>query len=152
VWHEVKPWGYLSAYPTSGLTIAHQIGEELPELFQEIFSFFGQTEAIAKELAVKSGSDKKTKKKAKKTKGKREDSPFSTRQGLNMIWAYKYDNTPLDEVLEDVDVDDENFELTRPQRLVISDEVAPKDWDIRSGCPTSSTFSSTSMCELSTPQ
>lgn len=163
VWHEVKPWGYLGAYPTSGLTIAHpvflQIGEELPELFNEIFSYFDQTEAIEKEIQNLGPDDKKSKKKTKK-----KNMPISTHKELNMIWAYKYDNTPISEITEDKD--EEDFELTRFQYsregigvhaddallniniwltpdtanmnpssggLVIYDEVAPKDWDIRAG-------------------
>jgi hypothetical protein len=168
IWHEVKPWGYLGAYPTTGLTISHsvflQIGEELPELFQEIFSFFDQTEAIAKQLAAEDATEKTKKSKKKKSKKATASGPFSTHKELNMIWAYKYDNTPLAELLELEEGDD--YELTKFQYsregigihaddalvniniwltpdeanadlssggLVIYDEVAPQDWDIRSG-------------------
>jgi hypothetical protein len=156
IWHEVKPWGYLGAYPTTGLTLAHsvflEIGEELPEVFREIFSFFDQTIALQREVERDEADLKSPKKKSKR------DEPVSTHRELNMIWAYKYDNTPLSEITDEDDLrtkfqssregigvhaDDAlvniNIWLTPDSAnadpisggLVIYDEVAPKDWDIR---------------------
>lgn len=181
MWHEVKPWAYLGAYPTSGLTDSHpvflQIGKELPEIYDILFSFFDQTDIIQKELnkiTIESQSNNKNKNndnniksneeiKQLKKKKKSISQMTSTHKELNMIWAYKYDNTPINELVEDtsdisesssflysregigVHADDAllniNIWLTPdsanddPQSggLVIYHEAAPKEWNIRSG-------------------
>lgn len=175
MWHEVKPWAYLGAYPTSGLTDSHpvflQIGKELPELYDNIFSYFDQTDLIKNELnkinieyenTINKNKNEQQKQQLKKKK-KALSNMISTHRELNMIWAYKYDNTPINELVEDpseisdsssflysregigIHADDAllniNIWLTPssanddPQSggLVIYNEAAPKEWDIRSG-------------------
>jgi tetratricopeptide (TPR) repeat protein len=87
VWHEVKPWGYLGAYPSSGLTVAHPvflaIGQQLPQFFQQIFDTFLQQPTDA---AAAADFDKE----------EDSDALAPNPYELNMVWAYKYDNSGSD--------------------------------------------------------
>lgn len=73
IWHEIKPWGYLGAYPTTGLTTSHpvflQIGKELRVVYKKIFELFLQ--------GHKATSNN--------------DSVLLDTLDLQQVWAYKYD-------------------------------------------------------------
>lgn len=82
VWQEVKPWGYLGAYPTTGLALAHsvflQIAKETPVVYKPLFDLI-------------------------KTKhGLPEDD--STVYELGNMWAYKYDNNGSDTLRSGISV------------------------------------------------
>ncbi len=86
VWHEVKPWGYLGAYPTTGLTLVHPvylaIAKELPVVYKRIFD---QIEF-----------NRKKKKLTGHNNPKYEITDEVREMGLSTLWCYKYENNGTD--------------------------------------------------------
>ena len=80
MWHEVKPWGYLGAYITSGMAISHpvfmKIAKEFPKSFKPIFDIFKHKTTSDVEVQGDSTNVHQS----------------SSQTDLNMMWAYKYDN------------------------------------------------------------
>ena len=89
VWHEVKPWGYLGAYPSSGLAVAHPvflaIGQQLPEVFKGIYDSFVDP-------SLEGDNDDEH----SEGKDGMSSQSLSNASELNMVWAYKYDNSGSD--------------------------------------------------------
>jgi hypothetical protein len=90
---EVKPWGYLGAYPSTGLTLSHpaflQIADELPEMFKELFDFFviGSDDVSAGRTTNSSRTKKKASKRKSKTSSKK--SKASKKKGKSSEFSSK---------------------------------------------------------------